>query len=44
MKKAIAIIATIMAVSSVAQAACPVYAPYRCVPGANGKMICGCGM
>lgn len=44
MKKTLAIIAAVMAISSVAQAACPVYAPYRCVPGAGGKMICGCGV
>lgn len=28
---------------SVAFASCPPHAPYRCVPGAGGKMICGCG-
>jgi hypothetical protein len=44
MKKTISIIAALMAVASIAQAACPAYAPYRCVPGYNGKMICGCGM
>jgi hypothetical protein len=44
MKKSLAIIAAIMAISSVAYAQCPVYAPYRCVPGASGKMICGCGV
>jgi hypothetical protein len=25
-------------------AACPPDRPYRCVPGMNGKMICGCGV
>lgn len=44
MKKVITLIAVFMAVSSVAYAACPVYAPYRCVPGPGGKQICGCGV
>lgn len=44
MKKIIATVAILMAVATVAQAACPAYSPYRCVPGYNGKMICGCGM
>jgi hypothetical protein len=26
-----------------ALAACPPHAPYNCVPGPNGKQICGCG-
>ena len=43
MKKAIFAIA-IVVFSAAASASCPVYAPYRCIPGANGKMICGCGM
>lgn len=43
MKKAI--VAAILAVTAIsAFAQCPVYQPYRCVPGMNGKMICGCGM
>lgn len=43
MKKAI--VAAILAVTAIsAFAQCPVYAPYRCVPGMNGKMICGCGV
>ena len=28
---------------TVAQAACPPMQPYRCVPGPNGKQLCGCG-
>jgi hypothetical protein len=43
MKKIIAIIATLMAISSVAYAACPPHAPYGCQQGFGGKMICGCG-
>ena len=43
MKKVI--IATIIAVTAIsAFAQCPVYSPYRCIPGAGGKMICGCGV
>lgn len=39
------IVATIIALTAAsALAQCPAYAPYRCVPGYNGKMICGCGM
>lgn len=39
------ILAVIIAASATAAvASCPAYAPYRCVPGASGKMICGCGM
>lgn len=30
--------------SSIALGACPAYAPYNCVQGFNGKMICGCGV
>lgn len=41
MKKLIAI--ALLAITGVAFAACPSYAPYGCTPGANGKMICGCG-
>ena len=44
MKKLIAVVAALVAFSSVAYASCPAYSPYRCVPGYNGKMICGCGM
>lgn len=43
MKKAIASVVLMFAVGS-AIAACPSYAPYRCVQGYNGKMICGCGV
>jgi len=42
MKKALAIV--LLTVSFAASAACPSYAPYRCVSGYNGKMICGCGV
>ena len=42
--KKIIIAAIIAASATAALAACPPYAPYRCVPGAGGKMICGCGM
>ena len=41
MKKALVII--LLTVSTIASASCPIYAPYRCTPGYNGKMICGCG-
>ena len=41
MKKAFAVV--LLAVSFAAAASCPVYAPYRCTPGYNGKMICSCG-
>ena len=43
MKKAIVAFTLVMA-TTYAIAACPVYAPYRCVTGWNGKMICGCGV
>lgn len=43
MKKAIAVLALFAAVSSVAYASCPPYAPYRCVPTIGGKQMCGCG-
>lgn len=42
MKKIIAV--ALLTVSFAAAASCPVYAPYRCVPGPGGKMICGCGV
>lgn len=41
MKKALAII--LLTASFAAAASCPIYAPYRCTPGYNGKMVCGCG-
>ena len=43
MKKLIAAVVLLFAVGS-AIAACPPYAPYRCVQGMNGKMIWGCGV
>ena len=43
MKKLIAALALIF-VTGYAIASCPPYAPYRCVTGWNGKMICGCGV
>jgi hypothetical protein len=43
MKKAIAALVLTFAVGQ-AIAACPLHAPYRCVQGMNGKMICGCGV
>jgi len=43
MKKALATLVLVFAVGQ-AIAACPPYAPYRCVQGWNGKMICGCGV
>lgn len=43
MKKAIVTI-ILAAMTTAAFASCPVYQPYRCVPGMNGKMICGCGV
>lgn len=42
MKKALAIV--LLTASFAAAAACPISAPYRCVPGYNGKMVCGCGV
>lgn len=43
MKKALVAL-TLAVVASYAIAACPSYAPYRCVQGYNGKMVCGCGV
>lgn len=43
MKKVIAAVVLTFAVGQ-AIAACPSYAPYRCVQGYNGKMVCGCGV
>jgi biopolymer transport protein ExbB/TolQ len=43
MKKLAMSIALLLTASSVF-AACPAYAPYNCVQGYNGKMICGCGV
>ena len=42
MKKALALV--LLLASFAVAASCPPYAPYRCVQGYNGKMICGCGM
>jgi len=41
MKKVTAIF--VLLAAGAAFAACPTWAPYGCVPGPNGKMICGCG-
>lgn len=30
--------------SGIAAASCPQMQPYRCVPGYNGKQLCGCGL
>lgn len=43
MKKLAMSIALLLTTASVF-AACPAYAPYNCVQGINGKMICGCGV
>lgn len=43
MKKILATIVLLFAIGQ-AIASCPPYAPYRCVTGYNGKMICGCGV
>lgn len=43
MKKVI-VAMILAATAAAAMASCPAYSPYRCVPGYNGKMICGCGM
>ena len=43
MKKALVSIGLLFAIGQ-AVASCPVYAPYRCVQGYNGKMVCGCGV
>lgn len=42
MKKIVAIV--LLTITGIAYAACPPYAPYRCIQGINGKMICGCGV
>ena len=42
MKKLIAV--SLLLIAGVASAACPTYAPYRCVDAGNGKMRCGCGV
>ena len=42
MRKIVAVL--LLVATGAAYAACPAYAPYRCVQGANGKMICGCGI
>lgn len=42
MKRIIATLA-LLALTASAIASCPPYAPYRCVPGMNGKLICSCG-
>lgn len=42
MKKLFAVL--LLTVTTIAYASCPPYAPYRCVTGFNGKMICGCGV
>ena len=34
----------LLVASITAYAACPISAPYRCTPGYNGKMVCGCGV
>jgi hypothetical protein len=36
-------IAAFFLIVTVAEAACPPSQPYRCVPGPNGKQMCGCG-
>lgn len=41
MKKCI--VAVLLSVYGLAMAACPKWSPYNCVPGPNGKQICGCG-
>lgn len=39
------LVATVLFVATTyAVASCPAYAPYRCVAGYNGKMVCGCGV
>jgi len=43
MKFLIKFLATALITIAVAHAACPPYAPYNCVPGPNGKQLCGCG-
>ena len=42
MKKLIAV--ALLVASGIAAASCPTFQPYRCIQGANGKMICGCGV
>ena len=42
MKKLIAV--ALLVASGIAAASCPPFQPYRCIQGANGKMICGCGV
>jgi len=43
MKKIIVAVVLTFAIGQ-AIASCPISAPYRCVAGFNGKMICGCGV
>jgi hypothetical protein len=43
MKKLIVTL-TLLVVTGYAVASCPMYQPYRCVQGYNGKMVCGCGV
>jgi len=43
MKILMKVVAMFFVMVTVAQAACPIYSPYGCRPGPNGKMICGCG-
>lgn len=42
MKKFIAL--ALLVASFAASASCPQFQPYRCVPGYQGKMLCGCGL
>ena len=43
MKFILKTIAVLAVTATVAYAACPPSAPYRCVPGPGGKQLCGCG-
>ena len=40
------VVATVLLLTAAAYAiaSCPPYQPYRCIPGPNGKQICGCGV
>lgn len=44
MKRKLAFALAALSFSAAVFASCPPSQPYRCIPGMNGKMICGCGV
>lgn len=42
MKKILLAAATLMTLSTIAWAGCPIGTRYNCTQGFNGKVICGC--